>query len=188
MLKNFSAISRKACFTAIAVATLAAGAQSASADVTIEFSQHPNDANLTKVVLKFDINGVAPTGEKMNAEAWTDERLPIVASVVDKGHARAFWMKGNPEGSKNVVYLGTGGKVTKVEIFHKDLVVRGKPDVGSGFSWVVGDGYFAIDQTVVDQKAIQGTFYIKKPLAEVIHPDALGKTITNGKVTITSTK
>ena len=189
MLKNISAIARKACFTAIAVATLAASTQSASADVTIEFSPHSTDANLTKVVLKFDFNGMAPTGEKMN-DIFSDDALPIVSSSDDgKDHARSFVMRGaTPGESKKVVYLQTGGKVTKVEIFHKDFSVRGKNDLNSGFSWVVGDGFFAVDQTVVDKKTFEGSLYIRKPIAEIIHADALGKTITNGKVTIKSTK
>lgn len=187
MLKNISAIARKACFTAIAVATLAASTQSASADVTIEFSKQ--DENMTKVVLKFDFNGMAPTGEKMN-DIFSDDALPIVSSADDgKDHARSFVMRGTiPRESKKVVYLQTGGKATKVEIFNKDFSVRGKNDLNSGFSWVVGDGFFAVDQTVVDKKTFEGTLYIRKPLAEIIHADALGKTITNGKVTIKSIK
>ena len=187
MLKNIAITASKACFSAIAVATLAVSTQSASADVKIEFSKQ--DENTTKVVLKFDFNGMAPTGQQMN-DIFSNNALPIVSSSDDgKDRARSFVMRGAaPAESKKVVYLETGGKATKVEIFHKDFSVRGKNDLNSGFSWVVGDGFFAIDQTVVDKKAFEGTLYIRKPLAEVIHPDALGKTITNGKVTITSSK
>lgn len=171
---------------AIALTTLAAGAPSASADVKIEFSKEASDANVTKVVFNFDFAGMAPTGQQMN-DIFTNAALPIVSSAEDKGLAQSLVIRGgDPKQSRKVLYVQTGGKPTKVEIFHPDLSVRGNADLNTGFSWVVGDGYFAVDETLLNKKTFKGTFYIRKPLAEVIHPDALGKTITNGKVTISS--
>jgi hypothetical protein len=175
---------------ALAAFTLAAGMQSASADVTITFSKDPADPKQTKVTAEVNFAGMAPTGQTMN-DIFSNDALPVVGASEDKDHARSLVIRGSdPAQSKKVVYINTGGKATKVEIFHKDLSVRGKKDLNTGFSWVVGDGFMAIDETLlkaVGTNPATFTFTIMKPIAEVIAPEALGKTITNGKVIITST-